>query len=210
MKKIQIMLLALFAMGAVSAFAASSALATHEWLNLAGAKVTTATEELYDGLFLLHHKLPAILGGGSILFHCTGQFHGTVGPAGKDAITDVLGLSGELNSVHCEVLSSTNSICPGGELVTFGMRNLPWNTQLVLSGSETLDEILSSGAGEPGYETTCKSIKVSCLSKETSKWTGNGTTGAEFEFKEAKTVSCTDGGAGTLLGQGTVLDFFVS
>jgi hypothetical protein len=210
MKKIQIMLLALFAMGAVSAFAASSAFAAHEWLTLAGVKVTATTESLTDGLLLLHHKPPAILGGGSILIHCTGQFHGTVGPAGKDTITDVLGLSGELNAVHCEVLSSTNSICPAGELVTVTPKNLPWNTQLILSGSETLDEILSSGAGEPGYETTCKSIKVSCLQKETSKWTGNGTTGAEFEFKEAKTVSCTDGGTGTILGQGTVLDFFVS
>jgi hypothetical protein len=200
-------LLAFLALGAV---AATDALAAHEWLTLAGVRVTVATEALVDGLVLLHHKPPAILGGGSILSHCTGQSHGTVGPSGGGTVTDLLGLAGELNSIHCEILSSSNSICPVGTLVTETPKNLPYKTSLLLVGTETLGEVSSGGSGEPGFETTCKSIKFSCLGKETAKWTGNGTTGAEFEVTGAKTTSCNDGGTGTVLGRGTVLDFFVS
>lgn len=221
MRKIQIVLLAVSAMFALSAVLASSAFAAHEWLNLQGnAPGSGGAPVLSDGTILLHHKPPALLGGGSILISCTGQFHGLVFPLGKDEITDVLGLlSGSstlpewLNLAHCEVLSSTNSICPAGTLVTVHAVHLPWATQLLLLGTPeaAYDDIseTTAGKGKPGYSTECKSISVECTENEHAKFLANQATGSEFEFTGATSASCSDGGTGTILGTGTTLDWFV-
>lgn len=209
MRKTQVLLLAVCAMCALSAYAASSAFAAHEWLNLEGVHLTKTAEALTDMLILIHHKPPGVLGGGEITIHCTGQLHGLVGPAGKDAVEDVLGLRGELNSIHCEVLTSTNAFCPAQTLVTAHAVHLPWMTQLILNGTVIEDELFES-MHHPGYDTECGRISIECTENERSKWLTNAATGAEFEFTGMSVVTCTDGGPASVLGKGTLLDFFVS
>lgn len=226
MTKVKMLFVAMFALFALSAVAAGTASAAnnHRWLNLAGESLTKAEPALTDGLLLLHHKPPAILGGGSILIHCDGQFHGTVGPNdgstgleakdnGLDLISDVLTLTGVLNSIPCEVLESTNGFCPAGEKVTVIPIHLPWSSELLLFENKVYDHLkehVTEPKGQPGYETTCKSIKTSCSGLDRSDWLGNDADGALFEFLGTIVNSCSDGGTGTVLGVGLVLDFFVS
>lgn len=203
-------MMALFAVFAFSAVAAANASA-EEWLQ-GGKPITTAQAGLLDGLILLKHT-----GGlfGTSVIHCTGQFHGTFGPGSKDTITDVLGLSGELNRVHCEFNSGA---CGVGALAWVTARHLPWLTKLVLPGTPagTWDEI-SEGetkAGTPGYEAECPSlgVKVICEHNARAKFLANGTNGAELEFKEAESLeaSCNDGGKAVLSGLGEALGFTIS
>lgn len=218
--------LTIFALLALGMTAAVAALAAHKWLNLAGQPLTTLTEPaLTDGAWLWHHKPPAILGGGSILISCDGQFHGTVGPNdgstgletqkdnGLDLISDILTLTGQLNAISCEVLESTNAICPRGEKVTVAPIDLPWSSELLLFENVVYDHLkqdVTEPKGQPAFETTCKSIKTSCSGLDRSKWLGNDTDGALFEFRGELTNNCSDGGTSTLLGGFLVLDFFVS
>jgi hypothetical protein len=209
MRKTQVLLLVVVAVCVLSAYAASSTFAAHEWLDLEGAHLTKTVEALTDMLILIHHKPPAILGGGEITIHCTGQLHGNVGTAGKDAVGDVLGLKGELNSIDCEVSTSTNASCPAKTLVTAHAVHLPWTTQLVLNGAVIEDELFES-MHHPGYNFECGRISVECTENERLKWIANSTAGAEFEFTGMSVINCTDGGPAAVLGKGTLLDFFVS
>ena len=212
MRKIHIIGLALVAAFAFSAVAVASASA-HEWLTLAGVKVEKAEKSTADGLWLVHlKKIGALEGGGELAIHCEGSFDGTVGPGAADKVEKVLGTKGELGTkespIKCEVTESTNSICKAKTAVNVETVHLGWATELLLIGSVLYDHFFEEGTkGEPGYETTCNGIGVSCEGLERAEFLANLATGAEFTFLgELKAEKCTFG-EGFVLGHLVVLGF---
>ncbi len=88
-----------------------------EWRNIKRELLTKAETATTDALLLIHHKVPALLGGGEITVHCEGTFGGTVGTGAKDETKQFKGNKGEETKINCEASSSTNSLCKSGELV---------------------------------------------------------------------------------------------
>lgn len=207
MRKVQILCAAFVAVLAfgVASVATAAAEELPVWLKN-GAEVTKAESALIDGTVILHHKPPNLLGGGEITTECASQFHGTVGPGMKDEITKVLDSKGKESNLECVVTSSTNGICKAGAAVSVNPDNLPWKTELLLTGGKTVDDLL----GSPGYSTKCSSIETLCTHEEESSFVENEANGAVLEFTAANTASCSDGGTTTLLGKGTVLGFTIS
>jgi len=204
MRKIHVLGLALFAVFALSAVAASSALAVSKYL-LNGAEITstitTETESNSEGLLLEDMNAtgkPDIL--------CSGFFDGTIAAGGvKDTIEAVLTLTKELlqgghaaNSdlIECEA----HSTCTNP--VDVEAINLPWATEVVLSGTTFVDLIFSSGAGTPGYIVDCNTIiglvEDTCTGN-TGAILANATGGVLGEFSESNEAitvpaNCTQGG----------------
>jgi hypothetical protein len=211
MSKYKVVIMAMFAAFAFTAIAASSAMALkEEWLHEGKAITGSPIAGLIDmSLEILH--VNGLLGNGTI--KCTGQFHGTFGPGSADTITDVLGLAGELNVLKCEFISGS---CGAGSPATVTFLHLPWNTKLELPGTPagTWDKITSSGAGTPGYEAECVSLKIAIKCEHTarSKFEGNGTNGAILDFHpiESEEASCSDGGKATIGQGGEALGFTIS
>jgi len=211
-------MLALFAVCAISAVAASSASALNEEWLFKGEKITTSLRGLFDGLINFEH-----LGGltGASKMHCAGQLHGTFGPGKLDLITDMLGLNGELadetheGPIHCEFLSGT---CGVGALALVLVHHLPWLTELLLPGTPagTWDLIKQDGThGESGYEVECDhlGIKVLCEGLVRAKFDENLANGALFLFLGVESLvskKCSDGGNGVWTGMFEVLGFTVS
>jgi hypothetical protein len=218
MSKFKTVMLALIAVFACSAMAAASASAAHVWL-ISGAEVKEGEEVnvLIDGSVMLHHQLPAIVGGGEITVTCTGQFHGTVNFKGLDKITSVLGLKGETSKLDCEVTKVVGTtLCKEKELALVSALHLPWHTQLLLvtiGGKEVVvDDLLSEAGKVPGYESECivSKIKVSCEGADRSQFIKNTAGGSVFEFFGELKNGCSDGGTGTVLGSGELLGVQVS
>ncbi|HTA96915.1 MAG TPA: hypothetical protein VK730_04665 [Solirubrobacteraceae bacterium] len=217
MKKSQILGAMLLAVCAFSAVAASGASA-HEWLTLAGAKVTKAEEAKFPGSFALHNrKIPALFGGGELTMLCMYESYLTV-DNNSNVILLITNLTGgEIDKVKCEVSTSTNSICKAGTSVTVSGDNLAgekeehWNGELILSGTSILDDITApEGGKEVGYTVTCNSINNLCgVTLETAKFKKNESSGAVLTFNEEHVATCTVG-EGTLFGEGTVLGFLVN
>jgi hypothetical protein len=204
--------MAMFAVFAFTAIAASSAMALkEEWLH-EGKAITAATAGLIDGKLELIHT-GGLLGGATI--KCTGQFHGTFGPGSADTITEALGLSGEKGTLKCEFISGA---CGAGEAASVTTLHLPWNTKLELPGTPvgTWDKITEGAtkAGTPGYATECVSLKIEIKCEHTarSKFEENGTNGAILDFHplESEEASCSDGGKGALASGGEALGFTIS
>jgi hypothetical protein len=209
MSKLKTVMLVLMAVLAVSAVAASSASAQHVWLS-EGKEVLKETKGLWDGLLLLHHKFPAIVGGGEMTIHCTLQWHLIFDPLGLAKILLLLGLKGEETKVDCEVSSSTNAICKAGELVLVNALHLPWHLLLELPSGMLRWVLLKESGKIPGVEAECKSIKISCEGEERAKFVENTSSGSIFEFIGELSSTCSDGGTATLLGKGEVLGFQAS
>jgi hypothetical protein len=94
MKKSQVLgvvLLALFAFGAITATSAMATTLLAEWL-VGGTAVTTELATTTTGELLLEDTKIPILGKASVL--CSGVFDGWVGPNSLDFISEVLSLSG--------------------------------------------------------------------------------------------------------------------
>jgi hypothetical protein len=211
MTKYKVIILALFAVFAFSAVAASNALAAHQWLK-GGAPITKVGGEpsTTEGKILLHH-----IGGlaGELTIECNGKFDGTVGPGVADEITKALTLAGvevtKTKPLSCTVVASKSSVCTTGTLVNVVPVDLPWKTELVLEGTSVFDNITENGKGLPGYETICHEIPITCTGKDRSKFIKNETTGALLEFLGELKAKCTDGGEGTILGSGIAIGFTV-
>jgi hypothetical protein len=155
MKKIQILTFALVAVFAGIAFAASSAFAISEFL-VSGA-VITAPVEINDesvGTILLEDE--ATLGGKSAILceevltlGTVGEIVGGVFNPKLDTVTSVEFMKGcVIDSRPCMELE-----VPNGVLAV----NLPWLTEIALSGSAFVDLILGT-AGQPGYLIECETI----------------------------------------------------
>jgi hypothetical protein len=210
--KYTVIMLALFAVFTFSVIAASSAMALkEEWLH-EGKTITSATAGLLDGSFELIHTGGLL---GSATIKCTGQWHDTFGPGSADTVAQLLGLSGEPNTIKCEFVSGA---CGAGSAASFTALHLPWNTKLELPGTPagTWDKITEGAtkAGTPGYSTECVSLKIAIKCEHTSrlKFESNGTNGAILDFHptESEESNCSDGGKGTLGGGGEALGFTIS
>ena len=200
MKKIQV-LSVFVAVLAFSAMAAANASAAN-WFKGAEEVKTTQSADAH-GELVLHHT-----GGlaGTILILCTFLTHGTVGAAGKDETTKVLGLKEELDVIEC-IVHTGNGLCAAGTKVTVSAKSLPWATQLS-TGTPITDTVTGSGA-EAGYSTTCNGISIECKHNEVANFKSNGTNGAIFEDPGTGKANCSDGGTGTILGTVEVLGFTV-
>jgi hypothetical protein len=200
MRKIQV-LVAFVAVLAFGALAASSASAATEWL-VSGKHPTAETSAPAHGLLQLTSD--------GVTFHCTGLFIGTVGPGALDLITLAENLTGtEKDLVSCEVTKDPFSVCGGVKaLATLHAVNLPWHTMLELSGSTTVDHILPTTAG---YEAVCSNgFKNKCEGLELSKFLGNDSDGALFEYNELETSKCSIGTGKIEKSVGLVLGATVS
>jgi hypothetical protein len=157
MKKIHLMGLALFAVFAFGAIAASSAFAEDRWL-IDEVAVATLTSVQTSGVLLLQ-DLKTPLGVAHV--ECSGILDGTVGPAGEDEITDVLTLAGvpygrdnANNELEGEGAPCTQIQNCGEPLVW--VYGLPWLTQLELVGSTFVDDFTSDNTAKKlGYELEC-------------------------------------------------------
>jgi hypothetical protein len=216
MRKYKAIMLALFAVCAFSAVAASSASAAHQWLKN-GAPIVAAQLAITDGLLLLHHTGGL---GGTVTVHCDGRFHGTVGPGAVDTITEVWTLTEmiEITSAHpisCTVEVGKN-LCPVGSLVTVWPDNLSvagglvWKTELQLTGTGPIFDDLTGPNNGPGFNVKCSGITILCATAlDRSQFLSNLATGAMFDFLGELKAACNDGGTSTVTGTGEVLGFTV-
>ena len=212
MSKYKVVIMAMFAVFAFTAIAASSAMALkEEWLK-SGSRTTLALPGLLDGEILLVHS-GGLLGSSTI--RCTGQFHGTYGPGAADTITEMLSLSGGRFPLPCEF---TSGPCGVGSRANAALLHLPWDTKLELPGSPagTWDKISEGGGkGAPGFEVECVSLKVGARCEGSfirMLFESNGTNGAILDFHgiESGELKCNDGGTGSFEGGGEVLGFTIS
>jgi len=203
MKKVKILgvLVAALAFSAIAVAGASATL----WLKN-GVSLTKEEPADAHGELVLHHTGGF---GGTILILCTGLTHGFVGPGAKDKTTSVEGLNKELNTVEC-LVHTGNLGCPAGTKVSVKADGLPWETELLLNGTLTEDDLVGTGGVETGYTTTCNGISIKCDKNEKSHFASNLANGALFEFLGTNEAACSDGGKGTILGMGEVLGFTVS
>jgi hypothetical protein len=163
MRKIQLMGIAVVAVFALSAFAASSALAAFsaaEWLEGNPGKVIAAAKvaETKGGLTLENVKEKA-----SIL--CTGAFDGTVGPGSADEVTKVLTSAG-VEVPELDETTATGGIkCTGVKTCETESevwpQHLPWKSevQTELAAKTFFDLVLKNAKGVvPGYTILCLAL----------------------------------------------------
>jgi hypothetical protein len=162
-KKWQILFLTALAIFAFSAISAASAFAVNpEWL-IDGAAVaaTTSVEEPFQ-LTITDLGAP-----GAPAIRCEGAFDGTVGPEGKDEITEVLNI--KLEKVSSTLGSGTIMLCASAKTCEgeseFFPKNLPWLTQLKLVGAGDDNETITT----IGVEVVCKVLGITVTDECTLK-----------------------------------------
>jgi hypothetical protein len=193
MKSIRIVFVALVAVFAFSAVAASSALASPEWYAKKSgtwAKITTPVAFEAESKYEFTDTKLAIwkVIGKEATIACTGTTKGVVGA----------GAAAKLNELRS---SSCACSIPGSEC-TFTrdeVRNLPWLTELYKEGTEIRSKFVSNGGKLPvwifAYEFSGQGFGDECL-VNTSTHMANTATGVEakFDAKSSKT-KCSEGGA---------------
>jgi hypothetical protein len=207
--------LAVFAVVAFSAIIVASASALESgWLVNGVGALTAALVETGEEI-----TLDLLLGGILVIsLDCSGTFDGTVGGEDEgvastkwDLITEVLNLSKELvnaaKPLSCEVLTSVASACGAvGELAMVVPVNLPWLTEIILSGSIFLDNFPTNSGyhvvcpGSAKRENECKGLTEAELINNTTDVIGKYTEATNEE-------ACTEG-VGHLVAEG--LTFAVS
>ncbi len=153
MLRIQMIGLALVAVLVMSAAAAGSAMAEHQWL-INGAPIASAIKVHSLALVLLEDEKAT---GGATQVHCHAYDAGTVGPGALDLI----------ESVTTELLKGSDKLpcnfvkkgaCNASPAPLALAIHLPWHTSIVLIENEVRDLILSDGNGAPGWSVTCSTI----------------------------------------------------
>jgi hypothetical protein len=217
MRKIHLLVFAVFAMFAFSVAIAATASAAPtfllaEWL-IGGNPIPTGTTapSLVEGeLTLTDLKVP-ILGEVSIL--CSGSLVGVLKPNGEDQTTTVFNL-GETEQISSSPLVGKGLACTNIKNCAFGSPqvypvHLPWNTLLELL-EETgvtnplyVDLILNGGTGNPGWEVECPFGTDECTASAgvvevknnaTSNDVDTQFTEAIRELAEAPLATCTQSG----------------
>jgi len=205
MLRIQMIGLALVAAVVMSAIAAGSASAAHEWL-INGAAITVAKKTHSKALVLLEDS------GSGTAVHCKGFDAGTVGPGGKDLVESVTAeLLGTNDKIPCTF--DKTGTCESGTAPTALAIHLPWKTELELINGKVRDLILADGNGAPGWAVTCKTFLGSTTDtceeeagKPGSTALANVTEGVLATFdKETPAAKCSIGGAGSGHVSGTDL-----
>jgi hypothetical protein len=159
-----------------------------EWIQL-----SKALESVSEGELEFEDSKTAV---GAVRLKCKVKSTGTVGPHEKDTIetAEVTG---------CKVVKGT---CGSP---TVKPVHLPWNTELTEAGGEIRDKIKNSGAGLPGYTSTCVVIiKITDTCEgETSAGTANNLTEGLVEVKFDKIsekATCTQSKEKTGTVEGTL------
>jgi hypothetical protein len=208
MKKIRMIGLAVFAVVALSAVTAASALAGPEWLAngaaFAGNKNATTT----GSLTLIHLK--GTIFEPEVKIECSGTFDGTVegGASGLGTVTALL--SGGVAVSLTNQLACKNVLnCEGTP--TAVAENLPWLTSLSLMPGAThewlvlFSEEITAKPGPPAYEIKCQilgGVHEALCEGETSAWLSLtvgppvelvGTFNAAELTSEALEGTCTEG-----------------
>jgi hypothetical protein len=219
MKKLQIFVIAVFAVAAFSAIAVTSAFAeeaaTLPAEFLAGAKPIVenlATDSLGE-LLLSDDKVPII---GTAAVVCSGLFEGTVDEKGEDEIHALFNLAGTLipttgetnflvegNGLLCKAESPAEG-CEASEtdIEVFAI-DLPYVSELLLvtTGSKFFDMVKSRiSGGSVGYEVMClvlgSLVEDECKITEAEGEIVNVTGGIEGVGFATPNANCTEGGAG--------------
>ena len=165
MRKFYVLALALLAVFAVGAVAASGAFAeeTAIWL-VSGLLTAEKVPVDIEGLLTID-VLSSLLG---LLFevHCIGSFDGTVGPDAEDEIILVLdslgndiGALGALGTgLDCEVVSAPVFCGNTLKLAELWPDNLPWATLLELLNNAfvVLVGLVNGNIKEPGFDFECE------------------------------------------------------
>lgn len=195
--------LAILAALIMSAVAAGSASAAHEWL-INGAPITVAKKVHSLALILLEDSK---VFGGAVQVHCHAFDAGTVGPGGLDVVESVtLELLGTKDKLHCQFVKK--GLC-GATPPTALAIHLPWHTLIVLIGTEVRDLILADGNGAPGWSVTCSVGTDTCEEEAGAMGTTSLTNVSEgvlatFDSKTPR-AKCSMGGAGAGVVTGTDL-----
>jgi hypothetical protein len=176
-----------------------------EWL-VEGKPVTANTSFVSEGELLFEDMTTAT----DIL--CSFKFVGTIGPNGVDSITLLQDLEAKDNALNCIITAKGACEEANGTLITLAPVDLPWATLLILmENGEFLDEIASSGAGNPGYLIECKALGIKVddtCTGATQTQEKNVAGGVEDIFNESEAITpagnCTIGGekANLTLGSG--------
>jgi hypothetical protein len=169
MKKLQIVLLALFAVVALSAVVVASASAEEtllaEWLVGIGNPVAELLSAETAGQLTLEDT-KTLAGAAAVL--CSAILDGSVGPNGEDEVTEVLNLKKEKVELGVLALLGTGAgsdcvtvkICSEGTAtspIEVWPEGLPWHTTLFLMAEgKFLDLVTGSNAGGKfGYTLLC-------------------------------------------------------
>jgi hypothetical protein len=188
MRKLHVVMLALVAVFAFSAVAVAAASAA-EWLVKEGGvfkAVTTALTSESEATL----KLTNVTGFGTITVECSGISVGTVGPAANDEVNEVLDLTKTTTNISCTVTTGS-SLC--GTTATAKAINLKWATKLL---STTADELLGTGAGNPGWEVTCGGglgLKDKCTKATAVLSVANEGNEVDENFNSAEKATCENG-----------------
>ncbi|HWY90920.1 MAG TPA: hypothetical protein VNY31_09640 [Solirubrobacteraceae bacterium] len=128
--------------------------------------------------------------GESVTLECEGTDEGTIGPEKNDEITAATATS-------CKTAPGSGSCgSPSTEPV-----NLPWKTELFLSGAEIQDK-LTANIKSPGWKVICNGFVEDTCEATANLKMKNNSPNVEAEFVEKETATCTRGGAkaGTVSG----------
>jgi hypothetical protein len=189
MKSIRVVFVALVAVFALSAVAASSALASPEWYaKKAGvfAKITTPVKFEAESKFEFTDTKLAIWGilGQKATVSCKGTTKGVVGN----------GVAGKLNEIRTSCSCSMPSLSCTFEKEE--VRNTPWSTELYKEGSEIRDKFVGTPVWLFEYEIQGGDRFVDECAVNTSTHmtnTSGGGVEAAFDAKSVKT-QCSEGG----------------
>jgi len=206
MRKLYVIGLALVAMFAFTAVAASSASAVEYLWLVAGLSIEGTEEKASETSGELELADLGSSAGGAVVL-CSGILDGFLLPKGRDLITAVLMLGGELLAVSAtdtrddlECAFTKAGLCEGTTALVVAV-DLPWFTELMLVNGRLVDLIFTGKATEePGWEVTCKTfigeVKDTCtaLSEETEPTVTNVTGGVEATFAEENKADCSVGG----------------
>jgi hypothetical protein len=207
MKKIQMLIFVLVAVFAGSAFAVSSAFAGSEFL-VSGAVITAPVEVNGESVGAMLFEDAATLGGASdflceeiLTLGFVGETFGGIFNAKQDLISSIEFMKPcIIGSGPCESVDSV------------AMINLPWLTEIVLSGTSFIDLILGDEAGVPGYLFECTTvlglIDDTCATEAMTTTIMNETEDIDATFplaSEAERTSCTQGNAKSGVVAGTSL-----
>jgi hypothetical protein len=190
----------------MSAVAAGSASAAHEWL-INGTAITSRIVVHGSGLALLADtKAP----GGEIKIHCHAFGDGYVGPGGIGlALAVTAELLGTNNRISCTFDKA--GACKSNAPVLALAIHLPVLTLLVLSGGEVRGLAESDGNGTPGAKFTCTNILGSetvdeCTAEQGSAALKNVAAGVEVIADAlSPKANCTLGGTGAGVASGSGL-----
>jgi hypothetical protein len=160
MRKIHLLWLALVAICAFGAVGTASAIAEEgpaEWLEN-GAVMLVAKAATTDGELLFWDLLSSV---GEPQFLCSGIFIGSVGPGGKDEVTEVMNLSLVKVAELDPGVSETGIACTGEktcEVAEVWPSNLPWLSQVDLLTATTYEDLALLNANNltPAYFLLCR------------------------------------------------------